>query len=93
MSLAWWVNFIAISVLVLLTLAVLKFATNGAITKRHVWEALRVVAGLVCMALVGLSSRGNIGPWGSWVGIGVFAAVTSLWAFFKNREPTPTKRR
>jgi hypothetical protein len=92
MSVAW-VNIIAIGVLVLLSLAVLKFAIGGAITKRHVWEAVRVITGLACMALVGLSSRGNIGPWGSWVGFGVFATVCSLLASFENREPTPPKRR
>jgi carbon starvation protein CstA len=78
MSTAGWVNLIAISALVLLILAVLKFAINGAITKRHIWQALSVVTGLVCMLLGGLSSRGNIGAWGTWVGFGGGFAVLMI---------------
>jgi hypothetical protein len=90
MSVAGWVNIIAISVLVLLTLAVLKFAINGAITKRHIWEALRVVTSLVCVVLVGLSSRGNIGAWGTWVGFGGGFAVLMI-ALYVSRSANKTR--
>jgi hypothetical protein len=91
MSMVVWVNLAAIGFLVLLALTVLKFAISGAITKRHIWEATRVVICLVCLALVGLWSRGNIGPWA--VGaLATLAAARSVLAFFKNRAATPTKR-
>ena len=43
-----------------------------------VWQFLQIMTGMVCMALVGLSSRGNIGPWGTWVGFGGGFAVLLL---------------
>jgi hypothetical protein len=50
-----------------------------------VWEILRVTAGLVCMVLIGLSSRGKISSWGVWVGI-VGAAAIVLTTFFAGRN-------
>jgi hypothetical protein len=50
-----------------------------------VWEILRVAAGLACMVLIGLSSRGNISSWGVWVGIGGVAAI-ALTALFVGRN-------
>jgi hypothetical protein len=91
MSVAGWVNIIAIGVLVLLTLTVLKLAISGAITKRNVWEAARVITGLACMALVALSGRGNIGPWGTWVGFGGGFAVLLI-ALYGNRSAKKTGR-
>jgi hypothetical protein len=40
-----------------------------------VWEILGITTGMVCMLLVALSGRGNIGPWGAWVGFGGGFAV------------------
>jgi hypothetical protein len=67
----WLIKYGAIGFLVLLALVALSFVVRGAVTKRHVREAARVIVGLICMVLIGLSSRGNIGPWGAWVGFGV----------------------
>jgi hypothetical protein len=43
------------------------------------------------MALVGLSSRGNIGPWGVWVGFGGGMA-SFLVAYFEDRAAKKKKR-
>ena len=90
MSVGRLIYFIAIGVLVSLVLVVLKFAISGAITKQHVWEAVKVTVGLICMVLVALWRHGNIAPWGAWVGFGV--AIGLLLAGFlvgraKNEEP------
>jgi hypothetical protein len=71
----WLIKYGAIF-LVLLALVALSFVVRGAVTKRHVREAARVIVGLICMVLIGLSSRGNIGPWGGFgVAIGSVAVA------------------
>ena len=62
------VTSIAVGVLVVVAIALIRSIISGG--KQVVWEILRVTAGLVCMLLAGLSGRGNIGPWGAWVGFG-----------------------
>ena len=62
------VTLLAAGVVIFVGLALIRSAINGG--KRVVWEILRVTSGLVCMALAALSGRGNIGPWGAWVGFG-----------------------
>src|SRR5262249_37088504 len=62
------VNLLAAGVVIFVGLALIRSVVNGG--KRVVWEILRVTSGLVFMMLAGLSSRGNIGPWGAWVGFG-----------------------
>jgi hypothetical protein len=60
-------------------LASVAFALIKSVIRRGlpiVWHILQITTGLVCMALVVLSSRGNIGPWGTWIGFGGgFAAL------------------
>jgi hypothetical protein len=54
-------------------IAFVAFALMKSVIRRGmpvVWEILQTTAYLVCMVLVGLSARGNIGPWGTWVGFG-----------------------
>jgi O-antigen/teichoic acid export membrane protein len=48
-------------------------------------EILSATAGLVCMVLIGLSSRGKIGSWGVWLGIGAAAAI-ALTVLFVHRN-------
>jgi hypothetical protein len=43
-----------------------------------VWEILQITTGMVCMSLVELSSRGNIGAWGTWIGFGGGFAVLMI---------------
>jgi hypothetical protein len=40
----WLVNFFAIGFLVFLATVALRFAMRGAITRKHVWEAVRVIS-------------------------------------------------
>lgn len=75
----WLVNFLAIGFLVFLAVVVLRFAIRGAITRAPVLEAVRVSSGLVGLGLVVLSSRGEIGHWGMWLGIGM--GIAGLTAF------------
>jgi hypothetical protein len=68
------VTFVAAGVVVFVAFALIRSAIRGG--KQAVWEILRVTAGLTCMVLAGLSGRGNIGPWGAWIGFGgVFALL------------------
>jgi hypothetical protein len=62
------VTSIAGGVVIFVTFALIRSIIFGG--KRAVWEIVRVIAGLISMLLVGLSSRGNIGPWGAWAGVG-----------------------
>ena len=62
------VTLLAGSVVILVAFALIRSVISGG--KQVVWEILRVAVGLICLCLVGLSSHGNIGPWGSWVGFG-----------------------
>lgn len=59
--------------------AFVAFALIRAVLRRGmpvVWEILQIATGMVCMSLVALSSRGNIGAWGTWVGFaGGFAVL------------------
>jgi hypothetical protein len=74
--------------------AFVAFALIRAVLRRGmpvVWEILQIATGLVCMLLVALSSRGNIGAWGSWVGFGGgFAVLTT--AFYVSRSAKKTGR-
>jgi hypothetical protein len=67
------VTSIAGGVVVLVGLALIKSIISGG--KRVVWEILRITAGLICLLLAALSSRGSIGSWGAWLG---FAGVSAL---------------
>jgi hypothetical protein len=59
---------LAAGVVIVVGVALIRSVISGG--KRVVWEILRIVCGLVCMVLAGLSGHGNIGPWGAWVGFG-----------------------
>jgi hypothetical protein len=76
------VTSIAGGVVIFVALALIWSIIRGG--KRAFWEILRVTAGLVCLALAGLSGHGNIGPWGIWVGLGGLS-ITLLAALFADR--------
>ena len=62
-----------ITLIVAGVVAFVAFALIRAVLRRGkpvVWEILQIATGMVCMSLVALSSRGNIGAWGTWVGFG-----------------------
>ena len=72
--------------------AFVAFALIRSVMRRGmpvVWEILRNAISLVCMVLVGLSARGNIGPWGAWVGFGGGFAVLLI-AWYVSRSVTKT---
>ena len=72
--------------------AFVAFALIRSVMRRGmpvVWEILRNAISLVCMVLVGLSARGNIGPWGAWVGFGGGFAVLLI-AWYVGRSATKT---
>ena len=54
-----------------------------------VWEILQITTGMACMSLVALSSRGNIGPWGTWAGFGGGFAVLLI-ALYVSRSAKKT---
>ena len=62
------VTLLAAGVVIFVGFALIRSVTGGG--KRVAWEILRVTSGLICMVLAGLLGRGNIGPWGAWVGFG-----------------------
>jgi hypothetical protein len=64
----WVINFLAIGFLAFLAIVVLRFAIRGAITRKHLLEAVRVISVMVAVALAIPASRGEIGHWGFWVG-------------------------
>ncbi len=76
----WLVNFFAIGFLVFLAIVVLRFAMRGAITRKHVFEAVRIISVMVAVALAVPASRGEIGHWGFWLGSGMVmtAILTGL---------------
>lgn len=74
--------------------AFVAFALIRAVLRRGmpvVWEILQIASGMICMSLVALSSRGNIGAWGSWVGFGGGFAVLMI-AFYVGRSAKKTGR-
>jgi hypothetical protein len=73
----WLVNFFAIGFLVFLATVVLRFAMRGAITRKHVWEAVRVISVMAAVALVIPATRGEIGHWGIWLGLGLGMVMAS----------------
>jgi hypothetical protein len=74
------VTAIAGGVVVLVALALIKSTISGG--KRVIWEILRITVSLICMLLVGLSSRGNVGSWGTWLGFGgVLALLLATFVF------------
>jgi hypothetical protein len=78
------VTLLAAGVVIFVGFALIKSVINGG--RRVVWEILRVTSGLVCMVLAGLSGRGNIGPWGAWVGFGVFLLLLVTLVAGRSRE-------
>jgi hypothetical protein len=75
-------------------IAFVAFALMRSVIRRGmpvVWEILQITTGLVCMSLVGLSSRGNIGPWGTWAGFGGGFAVLLI-ALYVSKTSNKTGR-
>jgi hypothetical protein len=74
--------------------AFVAFALIRAVLRRGmpvVWEILQITTGMVCMSLVALSSRGNIGAWGTWIGVGGGFAVLMI-ALYVSRSAKKTGR-
>jgi divalent metal cation (Fe/Co/Zn/Cd) transporter len=74
--------------------AFVAFALIRAVLRRGmpvVWEILQTTTGMVCMSLVALSSRGNIGAWGTWIGFGGGFAVLMI-ALYVSRSAKKTGR-
>ena len=67
------VTFIAVGVVAFVAFALVRSVVSRGMAV--VWEILRITISLVCAVLVGLSARGNIGPWGAWVGFAVLLIV------------------
>jgi hypothetical protein len=70
--------------------AFVAFALIRAVLRRGmpvVWEILQIATGMVCLSLVALSSRGNIGAWGTWVGFAVLLATLIVGRSGKNNGP------
>lgn len=78
------VTSIAGGVVVFVALALIRSVISGG--KQVVWEILRITAGLICMLLAGLSSRGNIGSWGAWLGFGGVSALLLATFVFRRRS-------
>ena len=76
----WMINFLAISFLAFLALVVLRYALRGAITKKHVFEAARVISIMLAVALAIPASRGEIGQWAFWLG-GAMVISTAVTVF------------
>ena len=76
------VTSIAAAVVIFVGVALTRSIIRGGM--RAFWEILRVTVGLACLSLAGLSGRGNIGPWGLWVGIASILA-TLLIALYVDR--------
>jgi len=55
------VTFIAVGVVAFVAFALVRSVVSRGMAV--VWEILRITTTLVCAVLVGLSARGNIGPW------------------------------
>ena len=83
------ITFIAVFVVVFVAFALIRSVISGG--RQVVWEILRASAWLICVLLVGLSGRGNIGPWGAWVGFGSGFA-TLLIALYVSRSAKKTGR-
>ena len=69
--------------------AFVAFALIRSVIRRGmpvVWEILRIATSMVCMVLVGLTARGNIGPWGTWVGFGGGFAMLLI-SLYVSRSP------
>jgi O-antigen/teichoic acid export membrane protein len=89
------VSIIAGGVVVFVALMLIRSMVKGG--KRVVWEILRTTAGLLCMMLAGLSSRGSIGLWGTWLGFGgmlalllgtlIFRRSNNQWGHRSHRNP------
>lgn len=74
--------------------AFVAFALIRSVIRRGmpvVWEILQTTAVIVCMLLAALSNRGNIGPWGTWVGFGGGFAVLLI-ALYVSRSSKKTGR-
>jgi hypothetical protein len=80
MTVAQLVNFLAIGFLVFLAIVVFRFAIRGAITRKHVAEAVRVLSVMAAVALAIPASRGEIGQWGFWLGFAM-VAVSAMTVF------------
>lgn len=80
MTIAWLANFLAIGFLVFLAVVVFRQAMRGAVARKHIAEAVRVLLVMIAMALAAFSGRGAIGQWGIWLGIGL-AMSSALTAF------------
>src|SRR6202795_5360465 len=83
------VTFIAAGVVAFVAFALIRSVVSRGMPV--VWEILRITTYLVCAVLVGLSARGNIGPWGTWVGFGGGFAVLLI-ALYVSRSPKRTGR-
>jgi hypothetical protein len=84
------VTSIAGGVVVFVALALIRSIISGG--KRVVWEILRITAGLICMSLVHLSSRGNIGSWGAWLGFGGVTALLLATLIFRRSDENAVRR-
>jgi hypothetical protein len=68
--------------------AFVAFALIWAVIRRGmpvVWEILQVTTFMICTSLAALSGRGNIGPWGAWVGFGVLFGMLMI-ALYASRS-------
>ena len=75
--------------------AFVAFALIRSVIRRGmpvVWEILQISTFMVCMSLVVLSSRGNFGPWGMWVGFGGTFAVLLI-ALYVSRSSKKRRTR
>jgi hypothetical protein len=77
----WLINCLAIGFLLFLAIVVLRFAIRGAIRQKHLFEATRVLLGMVSLMLAVSATRGEIGHWGFWVGGGMLIAGTAMTLF------------
>lgn len=84
----WVINFLAIGFLAVLTIVVLRFAIRGAITRKHLLEAVRVISVMVAVVLAISATRGEIGHWGFWLGGGMIMVGTAMALFL-----SPTSNR
>ena len=76
--------------MVFVALALIRSIIRGG--KRVVWEILRITTGLACMLLIGLSSRGNVGSWGVWLGFGGVTALLLATLIFRRSDENEGRR-
>lgn len=76
----WLLNSIPIGLLLLLAFLVVRSAVRGAIKRKHVLEAVRVILIMLAVALAIPAARGEIGHWGFWLGF-VMVTASALTGF------------